>query len=361
MKRTLFLLLLLLVAATALLHQQLRVLVRGPRAPLAASLAPAGTQRAPRIESDAIIGYGTSRARRAVRLSAQVAGSIVELPRELRAGSQVRQGDCVLRIDGSEYRRLREKAMATLQSDEVLLAQLQIEEENRDKLIEMFEQQLQCLIFEYDKVAELYADSGASMRELNQKLLDRVQAETVLQGHKNDKKLFPKRREQREASVRAGKQEVLVAQMSIERCTVTAPWDGQVAEMLVQQGEYVRVGQPLLTLLDPTEIEVLVELPVVVRDEVRVGAGCRLCQDAMPELVWSGTVARIPPNASDVKQTFQVIVDVQSRDRKGAVRGDGEGLVRAVRDEHPLEPGLFLRAEIESCSQELSDGPGTIP
>ncbi len=49
--------------------------------------------------------------------------------------------------------------------------------------------------------------------------------------------------------------EATVARIMVERCTVAAPFAGRVSERLVQQSQFVNEGQPLLEILDPTDLE----------------------------------------------------------------------------------------------------------
>ena len=41
---------------------------------------------------------------------------------------------------------------------------------------------------------------------------------------------------------------------------MTAPFSGVIADVMVEQGQYVRAGEPLLRLVDPERIEVPVAL-----------------------------------------------------------------------------------------------------
>ena len=58
--------------------------------------------------------------------------------------------------------------------------------------------------------------------------------------------------------------ELLVAQTMVERCTITAPFSGRVGERLAQENQFVSEGQPLLEILDPSELELEFIVPVII-------------------------------------------------------------------------------------------------
>jgi multidrug efflux pump subunit AcrA (membrane-fusion protein) len=89
-------------------------------------------------------------------------------------------------------------------------------------------------------------------------------------------------------------------------------------------------------MLDPTLIEIPVELPVSLRDRVMLGAACELSLESKNPTCWSGRIKRIAPSANQLTRTFELYVEV-----------------RQNRDEaFPLLPGYFLRAEITGKTLE---------
>lgn len=49
--------------------------------------------------------------------------------------------------------------------------------------------------------------------------------------------------------------EAAAARIVVERCAIVAPFSGRVAERLAQENQFVNEGQPLLEILDPSELE----------------------------------------------------------------------------------------------------------
>lgn len=289
----------------------------------------------PQTVTERLTGFGTARAHRYARLTAQLAGEIVELPDHLRPGASVSRGEILIRIDDREYRKLRDQARSELASDRAQLAQLDVEAANLDRLLETAGRELASAEWEYGAVSQLHERGDASRREFEQARLAVEQIRRVHQQLQNQKDLLPTRREQLEAAVGAREAQVALAELHIEQCAVAAPFDGIVDVRHMEVGERVQPGTRLLDLLDPSQIEVPIELPVSVRDRVRVGAACALTLDASRDKIWNGQVARIAPSASDASRTFSVFVEVDNRDHAVA-----------------LLPGVFVEASVAGATLE---------
>ena len=282
-----------------------------------------------------IIGFGTARADRYARLASQVAGEIIELPDELKPGVEVEQGQMLLRIDPRQYQRQLERAQGGRVATQAQLKTLEVESANIDELIVLATNEHDIAHREYERVRDLFDRNLAPKREHDIALLAEQARQRTLQGLRNQKALIPTRRNELEARRQNRQAELALAELDVERCTITTPFAGRVEQVMVDRGDWVGVGTALVALLDPRLIEVPIELPVSVHPRVRVGAKCQLSVDSMPEIVWDGRVKRIAPSASETLRTFELYVEI-----------DNEGQV------HQLVPGFFVQARIDGPTLE---------
>ncbi|MGJ0485429.1 MAG: efflux RND transporter periplasmic adaptor subunit [Methylomicrobium sp.] len=132
------------------------------------------------------------------------------------------------------------------------------------------------------------------------------------------------------ASCRSAKEAVTVsmdsrdaAQAAIERTYVEAPFDGTVAEINVELGEYVTPsppGIPTLPAIDLLDISCLyVSAPIDEVDAPQIKTGMSACVslDAFPDKRCSGTVSRVAPYVLEKeKQARTVEVEVKLTDPK---------------------------------------------
>ncbi len=133
-----------------------------------------------------------------------------------------------------------------------------------------------------------------------------------------------------QAACKAAKDKIVVsersfaaAQAAVERTLLTAPFDGTVAEINAELGEYVTPsppGIPTLPAIDLMDISCLyVSAPIDEVDAPQITTGMTACVslDAFPEKRCSGTVSRIAPYVLEKeKQARTVEVEVKLTDPK---------------------------------------------
>ncbi len=91
------------------------------------------------------------------------------------------------------------------------------------------------------------------------------------------------------AAVDVAEAELNLARYRMEQAIVRFPFSGQIAAIHVAVGQYVRVGEPLITFVDTTSL--MVEVPIV-RDSVQQGDSLQL---AVEQTQATGTVDIVLP------------------------------------------------------------------
>lgn len=103
-----------------------------------------------------------------------------------------------------------------------------------------------------------------------------------------------------DARIAAAEAQVAAALEQIENITLTAPFNGVVADFLISEGEWASPGQPVAVLADLNSLRVettdLNEIDVV---QIEVGDVAEVTFDALPGEVFTGTIIRISPKASE--------------------------------------------------------------
>ena len=289
----------------------------------------------PRTIVEPILGFGTARSDRHARISTQVVGEIVELGQDVQEGAGVDKGQVLVRIDDREYQAQLKRAKSALDSDQAQLEQLDKEETNLQRLIDIAEDELEIAEREYDRVRDLIERSSANPREFDAALGDLQRARRILQTLENQKAVLPDRKAAQRATCELRRAEVALAELNVERCTILAPFDGRLNKVQAQIGERVAPGDPLCTLVDPMLIEVPIELPISVRGSLDVDAECELMIESLPGVRWTGRIKRIAPVASEATRSFKVFVEIDNRHQPQL-----------------LMPGAFVRAKIGGLTFE---------
>ncbi len=110
---------------------------------------------------------------------------------------------------------------------------------------------------------------------------------------------------------------VVAAQASLERTVLRAPFDGYVAELNGELGEYVTPSPPgiptppAVDLVDTSCLYILAPIDEVDAPRIRVGMPARITLDAFPGRSFKGTVRRIAPYVLEVEKQART-VDVEA-------------------------------------------------
>jgi RND family efflux transporter MFP subunit len=223
---------------------------------------------------------GIVEATRQSTVSAQISGRIKEI--NFDVGSRVNKGQVILRIDE------RETAQALASSNaQVLQAQatLQNAKANYERSRQLFEQKF-----------------------ISQAALDKAQADYQV------------------ARAQAAASEAGAGQASLEHgySAVMAPYGGVVAARLVEVGEMVTPGKPLMVGFDPSEMRVVVSVP---QDELtRIGAHPKVMVEVPSLDRWIKAASAIVQPLAD------------ARTHSTQVR------VYLPENEEGVYPGMFVRA-----------------
>ncbi|MGH9462973.1 MAG: efflux RND transporter periplasmic adaptor subunit [Vicinamibacteria bacterium] len=220
---------------------------------------------------------GTVRARNRAKLSPESGGTVVAIP--FREGQSVTKGAVVLRLDDQ------------LQRAELALAERELETANA-------QQEQACLTAERaarerDRIARLAEEKIASQDLLDQATTeaDRAAAACAAAGSAVEK-------------ARAG---VSLARTKIDKTVLRAPFDGIVADIATEVGEWVSPSPPALPIppvvdiLDPDSIYISAPMDEVDSARIAPGQSARLTVDSYRGEHFSARVVRVAPYVLDVE------------------------------------------------------------
>jgi membrane fusion protein, multidrug efflux system len=139
--------------------------------------------------------------------------------------------------------------------------------------------------------------------------------------------------EQATAQLAAAEASVALARARLEKATIVAPFEGVVGLRSVGVGDYVAVGQNLITLTDIDPIKVDFRVPEIFLGQVKDGQKVEIRVDAIPGRTFDGQIYAIDP-----------VVDVNGR----AIRLRAQ----VPNPELVLKPGLFARVKIVTDARE---------
>lgn len=233
----------------------------------------------PRTWTPSLEATGSLRAVRGVQIPSEVGGTVVSI--DFESGARVEQGDRLVALDTS----VEEAQLASLR------AQL----------------------------------------ELARQTLERKQALRE-RGLGTEADL-----DQAQATFRRFQAEIAVVKATIDKKRIEAPFAGKLGLRLVDLGQYLAPGAPIVTLqaLDPMLLDF--DLPQGALANISVGQRVELTTDAYPDRVFEGRILAISPQVSEATRSFGVRATLHNPDEL-------------------LRPGMFgeVRVELDAAREVLT-------
>jgi len=223
-----------------------------------------------------VTATGQAAAQRQVVLAAQVAGRVTQLP--VRESDRVGSGGLVAALDADEYRIALEEARASQRTSEATF---------REQTL--FDDRITDAALRAERQRTARAKSGLERAELA----------------------------------------VEKAELDLRRTRLAAPFAGQVADVKVVPGQFVRAGDELATIVDLDPIRVEVQ---VLESEVGFlgqGRKAQVTFAAFPGETFTGTIQTINPMVDQTTRTARVTVQVPNPARR-------------------ILPGMYARVSLEA-------------
>jgi RND family efflux transporter MFP subunit len=278
--------------------------------PPALELLPGDVATVRRTQLDVQLPFnGTLEPLRQILLNARVAGEVTDVT--AREGEAVSAGRVLLRQDGREVTARLAQAQAAVQSARAELASAQ-------EQVAKFRQLAQQQFFSRNELEK--AETRASVQR---------------------------------SALAANEAAVTMAQRELENATLRAPFDGIVAERLVEPGQLVMPNTPLLRVVDLRELELALQLPSAEIAHVRMGQQVRFRTDAYGDETFTATIVRINPLAKASNRKIEVYALVRNPD----LRLRGGLFVRGVLRDSSAASGLAIPL---TALQRKDEKPGVM-
>jgi HlyD family secretion protein len=234
---------------------------------------------------------GTVKARRRAMLSPEIGGQVTEIP--FREGDSVAKGDVLLRIEDSLQRSRLELAARELEALEA-------------------DRQRACL--EAERAAREVERNRRLAREeiVSADLLDEI--ESLQRGAEAACRAA-------EANVARAEAAVRLARTELEKMLIRAPFDGIVAEVEIEVGEWTTPSPPALPvppvvdLLDPSSVYISAPMDEVDSARIHEGQPARITVDSYRDQHFDGGVMRIAPYVLDLEaqnRTVEIEVAIEA-------------------------------------------------
>lgn len=207
---------------------------------------------------------GRTRAVDRVNLSFRVSGPLIERP--VKVGDRVNAGDLLARIDPRDFQVALERAQGNLEKTQ---AELRFAKSDYQRAMRIWKQ-----------------DPGAiSESQLERKKEDVGQLEGTIQ------------------SLEA---EVNAARDRLEDTYLLSPYEGTVVATYVENFEYVEARQPIVRLLDQSQVEMVIDVPARLITEIPQAQAIEVAFETIPGRTFPAELREVGTEASTTTRTYPV-------------------------------------------------------
>ena len=226
---------------------------------------------------------GTLEAVQDPRIGAEIAGRVLRVA--VRSGEAVRKGQLLAEIDASDVSQQHRADRAELARLETLLAQ---QERLLARQNELVHKQF---------ISRHALEDTAAQRDALKNQIEAARARVTLSGS------------------------------SVDKTRIRAPFDGVVEERIAAEGDYLKLGDPVLRLVSNRLLRAHLPFPESAMPRLRQGQKVRLSSPLLPGKEFAGEVEDIRPTLSESSRAVDVIVRV---DNTGDVLKGGGSVDAAV-------------------------------
>ncbi len=276
---------------------------------------------------DEVRAVGNIVADQRVTLKSEVKGKLVEFP--VKEGQHVRLGDLIAQIDPREYRLQVERLHADLISAQKDLDMAEEGARPEDQARLKAQEQARASALDLARKEEVrfrkLVEEGVISQSQYDTAKDRVlQAEESFRSSQAERAAGKKGREEDILKMRAQLESMAkqleMAELDLEKTSVTAPYDGVILTREVEVGAYLKDGDSVAEMIGASSLKALIELPQSYRSRLKE---LREIEFYVPELNIRfkeksrlKTRVRIIPDASIFSGNIQAQVELSNPDPK---------------------------------------------
>ncbi|VEG92304.1 efflux RND transporter periplasmic adaptor subunit [Legionella spiritensis] len=140
-------------------------------------------------------------------------------------------------------------------------------------------------------------------------------------------------KDQAVADLRDKQNRVKVNEAQLKKLSLRAPFSGTLGSRKVSIGQYVDIGQPLITLVANQRLRVEYSLPERFLSRLKIGQHVQIASDAFPGHTYDGIVNYIAPSIDKDTRTIAVEALIENK-------------------EQHLSPGLFVKVSHQIGKQK---------
>ncbi|HEY6645068.1 HlyD family secretion protein [Povalibacter sp.] len=287
-----------------------------------------------------------------INVSAKLAGRVEDiLVREgnfVTAGAPlVRMQTTVLEAQRDEARAMHQQAITAVQTAKAQLAMRQSELAAAQANIVQAESDLDAALRRLARSEALSKEGASSLQDFDDDRARVRSARAVVAALQAQAVAARSAVEAGRAQVIGAESNVTASEATVARIdadiadsTLTSPRAGRVQYLIVQPGEVVSAGAPILNLIDVSDVYMTFFLPETVAGRVALGSEVRVILDAAPQYVFPARVSFVADTAQFTPKTVETANERQKLMFRVRAHADRALLERYIKQVKTGLPGV---------------------
>ncbi len=203
-----------------------------------------------------ILGYGEARPSRIWRAIAEVKGRVISTHPDLSSGAILTEGAEILRIDATEYELAHTEIEANKAQVAAQIRELEAQQVSYEASLKIERAALELAESSFQRSRELLESGTSSQSEVEQAERDALAQRTSVQTIENSLRLIPAQLQTLQANQKVYDANLAQAKLEIEKTVLVAPFACRLAEVDVEPGQFLSVGEVVLEAHDIASAEV---------------------------------------------------------------------------------------------------------
>jgi RND family efflux transporter MFP subunit len=208
------------------------------------------------------LGYGEAQPGAVWRAVAEVSGKVVMTSERLKKGELVPKETLLIRIDPTEYELAVAQAEASITSIEAQMRELDANEANTRASLLIEEKALEVSKKELERKRRLVRTNSIAQSVFDQEERSYFAQENRVQALKNELNLLPAKRQVLAAQLAVEHARLDSAKLNLKYTEIRTPFDGRIAEVHVEETQFVQRGQVLAVAESMAVTEVPAQVPI---------------------------------------------------------------------------------------------------
>jgi len=199
---------------------------------------------------------GESVTYRIITVPAEVEGRVIRKAEECRGGSYVKSGTVLFELDPTDYQLEINRLKAQRRQSEEELKTNEVDTANNKALLKLAEEDLALQNRQFDRIESLRKKNAATESDIDTAEKQQLTARNAFQTISNQLRSNVQREETIKAGLELIDAQLKKADSDLKRTRVIARTSATVIDDLIEEGDWVKSGDPLVHLSDSSRMEI---------------------------------------------------------------------------------------------------------